>query len=81
MRNGIVYTETTVFIPPEQYAAQAPYQLAIVEFDGGGRRTVRITGPLNVQIGDIVRFVEEIGGVAYYSNVATEQAVEPDSKP
>lgn len=81
MQNGIVYTETTVFIPPEQYAAQAPYQLAIIEFDEGGRRTVRITGPLNVQIGDSVQFVEEIGGVAYYSNVAIEQAVEPDSKP
>jgi uncharacterized OB-fold protein len=77
MQTGIVYTETTVYIPPEQYAQQAPYQIAIVDFEGAGRRTVRITGAEAAHIGDRVQFVKESGGVAYYSKVAIEQAPEP----
>ncbi|HWF46831.1 MAG TPA: OB-fold domain-containing protein [Bryobacteraceae bacterium] len=76
MPTGIVYTETTVYIPPEQYAQQAPYQIAIIDLDGGGRRTVRITGA-EAHIGDRVQFFEESGGVAYYSKAAIEQAPEP----
>lgn len=77
MQNGLVYTETTVYIPPEQYAQQAPYQIAIIDLDGGGRRTVRVRGPETVQIGDRVQFVEETAGVAFYSKLAIEQAPEP----
>jgi uncharacterized OB-fold protein len=77
MQNGIVYTETTVYIPPEQYAQQAPYQIAIIDLDGGGRRTVRITGAEAAQIGDRVQFLEERGGVAYYSKLVIGQAPEP----
>jgi len=40
-----VYTHTTV------HTAEGSYQLAIVEFPDGERRTVRITGP-PVAIGD-----------------------------
>lgn len=76
-QNGIVYTETTVYIPPVQYAQQAPYQIAIVDLDGGGRRTVRITGNETANIGDRVQFAEEKGGVAYYSKAAIEQAPVP----
>ncbi len=68
-RNGIVYTETVVFSPPGQYAADAPYQLAIIDLPEGGRRTVRITGKTaaeRARIGDRVLFVEEKDGVAYY---------------
>jgi uncharacterized OB-fold protein len=63
-RDGVVYTETIVHAAPEQYAADAPYQLAIIELDDG----VRITGRIleRAQIGDRVRFVEERNGVAYY---------------
>jgi uncharacterized OB-fold protein len=60
----VVYTETIVHAPPEQYAADAPYQLAIVELDGGGRITARIQD--RAHIGERVTFVEERGGVAYY---------------
>ena len=62
--DGVVYTETIVHAPPEQYAADAPYQLAIIELDDG----IRITGRIleRSQIGDRVRFVEERNGVAYY---------------
>jgi uncharacterized OB-fold protein len=62
--NGVVYTETIVFSPPEQYAADAPYQLAIVELEGGDRLTARILD--RARIGDRVEFMEERDGVAYY---------------
>lgn len=65
-RDGIVYSETVVHSPPVQFAADAPYQLAIVTLASGGRRTVRILGE-RTQIGDAVRFVEDRDGVAYYS--------------
>ena len=68
-RDGIVYTETIVHSPPELYAADAPYQLAIVDLDGGGRLTVRVLGKEpkeRAHIGDRVMFVEERNGVSYY---------------
>jgi uncharacterized OB-fold protein len=65
MKTGTVYTETVVHAPPEQFAADAPYQLAIVSLDAGGRQTVRIAGE-RVQIGDTVEFAEERGGIPFY---------------
>jgi uncharacterized OB-fold protein len=66
---GVVYTETVVYAPPEQYAADAPYQLAIIDLTGGGRATVRILGKEQSEraaIGDRVVFVEERQGVSFY---------------
>lgn len=54
---GVVYTETTVYSPPEQYVNEAPYQIAIVALDAGGRLTARIAGD-KVSIGDRVNFLE-----------------------
>ena len=68
-RDGVVYTETIVYSPPAQFAADVPYQLAIVDLDRGGRTTVRVLGKEPAQrarIGDRVTFVEERDGVAYY---------------
>ncbi|HMF77931.1 MAG TPA: OB-fold domain-containing protein [Bryobacteraceae bacterium] len=68
-RDGVVYTETIVHSPPEQYAADAPYQLAIIELHAGGRLTARILGKTpeeRAHIGDHVTFVEDRNGVAYY---------------
>lgn len=68
-RDGIVYTETIVHSPPEQYAADAPYQLAIIDLHCGGRLTVRVLGKNpeeRAHIGDRVVFVEEKSGVSYY---------------
>jgi uncharacterized OB-fold protein len=75
---AIVYTETIVFAPPEQYAADAPYQLAIVDLASGERTTVRILGKTaseRVSIGDPVVFVNEEGGVRFYrkATVPTEE--------
>ena len=68
-REGTVYTETIVHSPPEQYASDAPYQIAIIDLEQGTRLTVRVLGKEpaeRVRIGDRVVFVEERGGVAYY---------------
>ena len=66
MESGTVYTETTVFSPPERYAADAPYQMAIIELEQGERRTVRIAPGNRVKIGDRLVFSEERNGVAFY---------------
>ena len=71
-QEGVVYTETMVHIPPEQYVADAPYQLAIIDLDEGRRLTARILAAgadERVQIGDRVAFVEERNGVGYYRKV------------
>lgn len=71
---GIVYTETTVYSPPVQYAADAPYQLAIIDAQDEAtnsaiRITVRIlarTPEERVHIGDRVTFAESRDGVLYF---------------
>jgi len=63
--SGTVYTETVVWSPPAQYVNDAPYQLAIIEREEGGRVTGRILGD-RVQIGDRVDLVEERNGVPYF---------------
>ena len=60
MKSGVVYTETVVHAAPEQFVADAPYQLAIVSLEEGGRLTARIEGE-RVVIGDRVDFVEGNG--------------------
>lgn len=68
-RDGIVYTETIVHSAPEEYAADAPYQLAIIDLDRGDRMTVRILGKEDrdrARIGDRVKYLEDRNGVAYY---------------
>jgi len=62
---GVVYTETVVHAAPEQFAAEAPYQLAIITLDAGGRITGRVAGE-RVQIGDPVELAEERNGVAFF---------------
>ena len=65
MKTGIVYTETVVHAPPEQYAAEAPYQLVIVTLSEGGRLTGRVSGD-RLRIGDAVELAEERNGVAFF---------------
>ena len=72
--DGTVYTETVVHSPPEQYAGDVPYEVAIIDIDGNhlakpSRVTVRIVGKEphdRAHIGDRVSFVEEQNGVLYY---------------
>jgi uncharacterized OB-fold protein len=63
--NGVVYTESIVHSPPEQFVSDAPYQLLIVSLDAGGRLTGRVEGD-RVAIGDRVTFVEERGGIPFF---------------
>jgi uncharacterized OB-fold protein len=63
---GTVYTETVIFAAPEQFVADAPYQLAIVTLDSGKRLTARIAGD-RVTIGDAVDFAEYRDGVPFFS--------------
>ena len=75
-RDGTVYTETIVYSPPEQYAADAPYQIAIIDLSNGERVTVRVLGKEaadRARIGDRVRFVEERDGVSYYRKAVRNQ--------
>jgi uncharacterized OB-fold protein len=62
---GIVYTETLIHAAPEQFVADAPYQLAIITLDGGRRLTARIAGD-RVQIGDAVDFAEYRDGIPFF---------------
>ncbi len=68
MKSGIVYTETVVHAAPEQFLADAPYQLAIVSLTDGGRLTVRVLGD-RVQIGDAVEFAEDRNGIPFFRKV------------
>jgi uncharacterized OB-fold protein len=54
-----------VHAAPTQFIADAPYQLAIVDLEGGERRTVRILGD-RVRIGDPVEFAEDRHGIAFF---------------
>ena len=62
---GVVYTETVVFAAPEQFVAEAPYQLAIISLDSGHRLTGRIHGN-RVAIGDRVEFLEFRNGIPFF---------------
>ena len=65
MTTGEVYTETVVHAAPAEFVADAPYQLAIVSLDSGGRLTARITGD-RVTIGDKVSLVETRNGIEFF---------------
>jgi hypothetical protein len=62
---GIVYTDTVVFSPPEAFVHDAPYQLAIIDLDEGGRLTVRIHGD-NVEVGDRVEYYQHRDGIPFF---------------
>jgi uncharacterized OB-fold protein len=66
---GVVYTETVVYSPPEAFAREAPYQLAIIALDDGERITARIVAASDldrVQIGDRAEFVEFRNEIPFY---------------
>jgi uncharacterized OB-fold protein len=65
LESGIVYTETVVYSPPEAYVNDVPYQLAIVELEGGHRITGRIDGE-RAQVGERVIFSEFRNQVPFF---------------
>ncbi|HEY3835369.1 MAG TPA: OB-fold domain-containing protein [Bryobacteraceae bacterium] len=65
MRTGTVYTETVVYIAPEAFQKDVPYQVAIIAFDDGARLTARIEGE-RVQIDDQVVETAQRDGVSFF---------------
>jgi uncharacterized OB-fold protein len=65
MRTGVVYTETVVHLAPERFAVDAPYQIAIVQLDGGGRITARINGE-RIAINDHVVETATRDGISFF---------------
>jgi uncharacterized OB-fold protein len=65
MRTGSIYTETIVHLAPERFAADVPYQIAIIDLAEGGRLTARIEGE-RVAIGDHVTETRAEGGISYF---------------
>ena len=68
-RQGIVYTETVVHAAPERFAAEAPYQIAIIGIDDDSRITARIEGE-RVAVGDRVVETEPRNAVPFFRKVA-----------
>lgn len=69
-QTGTVYTETIIYSAPEQFVHDAPYQLAIISLDSGGRRTGRIRGE-RVHIGDKVTLTEvDPAGISWFEGVS-----------
>jgi uncharacterized OB-fold protein len=66
---GTIYTETVIHSTTEAFAAEVPYQTAIVSLDSGGRVTGRIVGD-RVSIDDRVAQVEVRGGVPFFRKTA-----------
>jgi uncharacterized OB-fold protein len=65
---GVIYTETTVYAPPEQFAADAPYQLVIVTLENNKRLTARVSGE-RVAIGDAVELVETRNNIPFFHKI------------
>jgi len=65
---GTVYTETVVYLAPEAFAADVPYQVVIVTLEDGSRVTGRILGE-RVAIDDRVEQVELRDGVPFFRRV------------
>jgi len=54
-----------IWSAPEAFAADVPYQAAIVTLDGGGRVTARVLGD-RVAIGDRVAEAEPRGDIPFF---------------
>jgi len=68
---GTIYTETVVYSATEAFAADVPYQTAIVALDSGGRVTGRIISEHGerVRIDDRVSRMEVRDGVPFFRKI------------
>lgn len=65
---GAVYTETVVYLAPEAFAADVPYQVVIVTLEDGSRITGRVLGD-HVAIDDRVEQVETRDGIPFFRKI------------
>lgn len=63
---GTVYSHTTLHAAAEIFEKDLPFQIAIVQLEGGPRLTARIEGK-SVEIGERVHLVRQADGVSYFS--------------
>jgi len=63
--SGVIYTETMIYSPPLAFVNDAPYQIAIVALDAGGRITARVEGEA-ASIGERVEFLEYRNGIPFF---------------
>ena len=70
-RTGTIYTDTVIYSSTEAFAADVPYQTAIVALDSGGRVTGRIISDHGerVRIDDRVSRVEVRDGVPFFRKI------------
>ena len=68
MKSGVVYTETIVHLAPERFAADVPYQVAIVKLDDGESVTVRIEGE-RVEIDDRAAEADTRDGIPFFRRI------------
>jgi uncharacterized OB-fold protein len=66
---GIIYTETVVHTAPAELVALAPYQVVMVDLEGGKRVTGRSVGQ-RVAIGDAVEELPPQDGVRLFRRLA-----------
>lgn len=61
---GVVYSFTTIYTPPEAFAAEAPYDIAMIELAEKLKATVRLLKDegQEITIGGPVTFISEEGG-------------------
>ena len=57
-----------LFRSPEQFAADAPYQLVIVTLENNKRLTARVSGE-RVAIGDAVELVETRNNIPFFHKI------------
>lgn len=65
-----VYSETVVWSAPEELAAEAPYQLVLVDLPEGGRQLGRMAPGERVDIGDTVALDAVTNGVPLYRKIS-----------
>jgi uncharacterized OB-fold protein len=56
-KKGKVVVWTKIFVSPEGFEEQAPYNVAIVEFSPGERMTLQVVDCEDLQVGQEVRLV------------------------
>lgn len=64
-RTGVVYTETVVYLAPERFTADVPYQVIIVRLDDGESITARVDGE-RVSIDDRVIETAARDGIPFF---------------
>ncbi|WP_147534389.1 Zn-ribbon domain-containing OB-fold protein [Bacillus marasmi] len=65
---GTVYSVTTIYVPPAEFAQESPYTVAIIQLnDAALKVTARMDEP--VQIGETVHFTKFENGAYHFRKI------------